>query len=122
LNYVVDNMSSIIHLALRDGFADLLRFCRTAYEHPPAGDEIESMVLVLVEASAAMRASAAAAVAREGDARYTEGEWRSEGDSMDEDESALDAAAVRVAGAKGSGSSSSGRAWQIMLASSCDLI
>jgi serine/threonine protein kinase len=37
-----------------DGFADLLRFCRNAYEHPPTGDEIGPIVDVLVDASAAL--------------------------------------------------------------------
>lgn len=46
-----------------NGFADLLRFCRNAYEHPPTGDEIEPMVMALVEASVAMEASAQAAKA-----------------------------------------------------------
>ena len=37
-----------------DGFADLLRFCRNAYEHPPTGDEIGPIVDVLVDASAVL--------------------------------------------------------------------
>ena len=53
-----------------DGFADLLRFCRNAYEHPPTGtDEIEPMVIALMEASLAVEASAEAAVAAEAAAR-----------------------------------------------------
>ena len=33
-----------------DGFADLLRFCRNAYEHPPTGDEVEPIVATLAAA------------------------------------------------------------------------
>ena len=46
-----------------NGFADLLRFCRNAYEHPPTGDEIEPIVAALVEASLAVEHSAAVAAA-----------------------------------------------------------
>ena len=42
-----------------DGFADLLRFCRNAYEHPPAGDEIAPIVDALAEASDALESSLA---------------------------------------------------------------
>ena len=35
-----------------DGFADLLRFCRNAYEHPPAGDEVEPIVATLAAEAA----------------------------------------------------------------------
>lgn len=40
-----------------DGFADLLRFCRNAYEHPPTGDEIAPIVDALAEASDALESS-----------------------------------------------------------------
>ena len=49
-----------------DGFADLLRFCRNAYEHPPTGDEIEPMVNALVEASAALAGSPGSGSGSEG--------------------------------------------------------
>ena len=44
-----------------DGFADLLRFCRNAYEHPPFGDEIAPIVDALAEASVALESSYAEA-------------------------------------------------------------
>ena len=97
----------------RDGFADLLRFCRNAYEHPPTGDEVEPIVAALAEAERAERAEAkakavSAAAARRAQAQaQARARARARGDDEetrgDEDETESETADEGLDAEEGSG-------------------